>query len=445
MLEGGRRTAARQRRSRRRRTILLALGVVAVLVVVGVGAYAVTRSDPEAARTSVPTRATTPTVPETTTTTKPPYTGWVDPASAFQPYYKATTVGLLTFRGNPTRSYYGHGPVPVAPHAVWQYPGERMCSLSEDRGETTNWCGTGWTGEPAVFERDGRTWVVFGAYDRAVHFVDAATGEDILPPFPTGDIIKGSVTVDPDGFPLVYSGSRDGYYRVLAIDRPEATELWKLVGDRRVADEVERRLGRQRARAPRLPVRGRREQPDARGQAEPRHRRRRARHRRARAGVEHARMGRRAPARTPAPRCRSRARSRSPATRCTSRTRAVSCRAGTSRRCSPAATPTRMFRFWTGDDTDGSIVVDEAGMLYGGSEWERHNAAGRDGRARCWKLEPGRARRAARVVAEGRRGGQGRRVQHARARGRPRDLHDVLGPGDRRRPRRRARSAGRSA
>ena len=62
------------------------------------------------------------------------------------------------------------------------------------------WCGTGWTGQPAVFERDGRTWVAFGAYDRAVHFVDAATGQDILPPFPTGDIIKGSVTVDPDGF-----------------------------------------------------------------------------------------------------------------------------------------------------------------------------------------------------------------------------------------------------
>ena len=36
--------------------------------------------------------------------------------------------------------------------------------------------GTGWTGEPAVFERDGRTWVVFGAYDRALHFVDADTG-----------------------------------------------------------------------------------------------------------------------------------------------------------------------------------------------------------------------------------------------------------------------------
>ena len=79
-----------------------------------------------------------------------------------------------------------------------------------------------------MFERDGRTWVVFGAYDRAVHVVDGATGADILPPFVTGDIIKGSVTIDPDGYPLIYIGSRDNKFRVLAFDRPELTELWSL-------------------------------------------------------------------------------------------------------------------------------------------------------------------------------------------------------------------------
>ena len=86
----------------------------------------------------------------------------------------------------------------------------------------------GWTGQPAVVERGGRTWVIFGAYDGAVHFVDADTGRRILPDFPTGDLIKGSVTVDPDGYPLVYVGSRDNAFRVIAIDRPVATELWRL-------------------------------------------------------------------------------------------------------------------------------------------------------------------------------------------------------------------------
>ena len=149
------------------------------------------------------------------------------PASGF------ATPGLLTFRGSPTRSYYGEGPVPASPDVLWSYPGDSggMCRESTDAEGTRTWCGSGWTGQPAVFERGGRTWVVFGAYDGKVHFVDYATGEDILPPFETDDIIKGSVTVDPDGLPLVYTGSRDNELRVLAVDRPQATELWSLHAD----------------------------------------------------------------------------------------------------------------------------------------------------------------------------------------------------------------------
>ena len=38
-------------------------------------------------------------------------------------------------------------------------------------------------------------------------------------PIVTGDIVKGSPTIDPDGFPLVYFGSRDNHLRVVALDR----------------------------------------------------------------------------------------------------------------------------------------------------------------------------------------------------------------------------------
>jgi outer membrane protein assembly factor BamB len=156
----------------------------------------------------------------------------VNPASSGH-MWSEEVPGLLTFRGNPTRTYYGRGPVPSEPKVEWFSPSNGgMCSSSSAKGVTKTWCGMGWTGQPAVFERDGRTWVVFGAYDGAVHFMDAETGEDILPPFETGDIIKGSVTVDPDGYPIVYSGSRDNYFRALAIDRPgQAVELWKLSAD----------------------------------------------------------------------------------------------------------------------------------------------------------------------------------------------------------------------
>ena len=286
------------RRARRRRRLRrMVFGLVAAAVVVTaastVGVLAVSRDRDHASRATneAPPDSTTTTVAPTTTTA-PPYTGWVDPASAFQPYTGSTVPGLLTFRGNPTRNYYGKGPVPRAPHVVWQYPDHTMCAQSEDRGKTTKWCGNGWTGQPAVFERDGRTLVVFGAYDRAVHLVDGATGIDVVPPFATGDIIKGSVTVDPDGYPLIYAGSRDNK---LPRPRDRPARAHRAVVARRVrgvADEVERRLGRQRARAEGLAVRGRREQPDPRGEAQPRRRCRRPRHRRARAGVARARVGR---------------------------------------------------------------------------------------------------------------------------------------------------------
>ena len=116
-----------------------------------------------------------------------------------------------------------------APAVQWRFPASGgLCSPSIDQSGEQIWCGTGWTGQPSVFERGGKTWVVFGAYDRAVHFLDATNGQRLLPDFPTGDIIKGSVTIDADGFPLVYTGSRDNYLRVLAIDRDKPVELFKL-------------------------------------------------------------------------------------------------------------------------------------------------------------------------------------------------------------------------
>ena len=189
-----------------------------------------------AATTSSSSTSTSSTSTTSTSTTVPAPTALVDPATFGQPWGD-TVQGLLTFRGNPTRSWYGTGPVPrTAPSVLWKYPDHRMCGESSEYGNVRTWCGTGWTGQPAVFERDGRTWVVFGAYDWKIHFVDAATGLDIIPPFPTGDIAKGNVTVDPDGYPLVYVGSRDNYLRVIAIDGDAPRELWKLNG--RTPDRV---------------------------------------------------------------------------------------------------------------------------------------------------------------------------------------------------------------
>lgn len=158
---------------------------------------------------------------------------WVDPRSSQRPWSDLGAIdGLLTFRGNPTRTFHGRGPVPDRPEVLWSR--SIGCSNSSVGGEAKVWCGTGWTGQPSVFPAptdDGQWWVGVGGYNRSVNFFDPDTGEDVLAPFATGDIIKGSITVDPDGFPLIYSGSRDDNMHIIAIDGDEPAELWRLSAD----------------------------------------------------------------------------------------------------------------------------------------------------------------------------------------------------------------------
>lgn len=137
--------------------------------------------------------------------------------------------GLLMFRGNYTRTYYGEGKITNTPELAWRYPKKPMCSESVVGGRKNIWCGAGWTGQPVVWEKEnGKREIIFGAYDKNVHFVDADTGENTRKPFPTGDIIKGSTTLDTDGFPLLYFGSRDNKLRIGALDRGDMIELWSL-------------------------------------------------------------------------------------------------------------------------------------------------------------------------------------------------------------------------
>jgi PQQ enzyme repeat len=138
--------------------------------------------------------------------------------------------GLTTFRGNSSRSYYGRGPVPARPAVVWRYPPSGgMCSRSRDLHQTSLWCGTGWTGQPNVIAAaSGPPEVRIGAYDGRYHFLDGRSGEPVRPDLVTGDLAKGSATTDPDGYPLFYAGSRDNRLRVVAMDRHVPTVLWQL-------------------------------------------------------------------------------------------------------------------------------------------------------------------------------------------------------------------------
>ncbi len=187
------------------------------------GIETVSSTLPPAVESAAP--AAEPTTTTSTTTTTIPET-FVNAVK--RPH--GVVAGVLQFRGNPTHTWYGVGPVPTSPSIKWRF-GE-MCGVTDPGTGPTTKCGTAWTGQPVVYERgDGVTEVIFGAYDHKVHFLDATTGLETRPPFVTGDAIKGSVTLDPDGFPLLYFGSRDNKMRILALDRDTPTELWALNSD----------------------------------------------------------------------------------------------------------------------------------------------------------------------------------------------------------------------
>jgi outer membrane protein assembly factor BamB len=145
--------------------------------------------------------------------------------------------GITTFRGNATRNYYGEGPVPQHPVIRWNYPESGgLCSTSADAAGSRVWCGTGWTGQPNVIvHEDGSIEIREGAYDGSYHFLNGRTGRPIRPDLVTGDLAKGSATSDPEGYPLYYAGSRDNQFRIVAMDRPRPTVLWSMNADSTVS------------------------------------------------------------------------------------------------------------------------------------------------------------------------------------------------------------------
>ncbi|XID94784.1 PQQ-binding-like beta-propeller repeat protein [Paenibacillaceae bacterium WGS1546] len=135
--------------------------------------------------------------------------------AAFPDLY-TTEDGILTFRGSGARTAPSFGTAELRtfkPAVAW-----------EKRTKSSSWGGgAGWTGQPAIVRwrsdvlktmnvkekfRDKRDFaeVIYGSLDGRVYFLDLETGEETRPPLNIGNPIKGSVSVDARGYPLLYVG-----------------------------------------------------------------------------------------------------------------------------------------------------------------------------------------------------------------------------------------------
>jgi hypothetical protein len=309
-----------------------------------------------------------------------PYDGWVNPASVGGPTATRSTACSFPNRPAPTTARARCRP----PAGAVDVPGESSGGCARSR-RTSRACapgGSGWTGQPNVWEKDGKTWVAFGAYDRGVHFLDAETGA-VAPDFKVGDIIKGTVTVDPTAS--------------ISTRRP-----------RQLTGPGPRRAGADRA----LEAVGLRHKPvmwndDWDGSASSSTT---TSSRGENGWIYAVKLNRAYDANgkvTVDPKVVWKApgwdaeQLKSITDKKVSIENSVAISGNTLYFANSGGLvqgwdisglkegtmPTRTFRFWTGDDTDASIVIDADGMLYVGSEYERNNARSKEV-GQIMKLDP---------------------------------------------------------
>lgn len=159
--------------------------------------------------------------------------------------------GVLTFRGNNYRNGGAYGTPDVVDKkltVLWKK------KIGEIRGEGSYWPGAGWTGQPLLVQWPKQTKIAMGLADKFVNddnFVeviypvfegkiyrlDLATGEETKPPINVGWGFKGTASVDPRGYPLLFAGQglndtngTYGPWRYRVFDLIQNKEVWHLSG-----------------------------------------------------------------------------------------------------------------------------------------------------------------------------------------------------------------------
>lgn len=127
-----------------------------------------------------------------------------------------TIKGISTFRGNNYRDSAFYGKLSITEKKLKKIWANTI-------GQTDSWTGIGWNGQPSIIQwdddvknqmniypefkqKDNFTEVIIGGLDSIVHFYDLDTGLPCRPEINVPSSIKGSVTIDPRGYPLLYVG-----------------------------------------------------------------------------------------------------------------------------------------------------------------------------------------------------------------------------------------------
>lgn len=127
-----------------------------------------------------------------------------------------STETMLMFRGNPTHTFYGTGPVSEKPKEIWSQELARFHTTL--RGRKKTWTGTGWSGQPSMLG----DFVFVGGQGGYMYAFEAATGK-IRWRYKGARMFKGSVCIYKNH---IYSGNTDDYYR--CVDATNGKEIWKI-------------------------------------------------------------------------------------------------------------------------------------------------------------------------------------------------------------------------
>lgn len=150
--------------------------------------------------------------------------------------------GVTCFRGNNFRDSASFGYVDVKTaklKAVW----------SKKIGYIDIWTGVGWNGQPSIIKWDenlkqkmniydqkkkkiGLKEVIYATLDGKIYFIDLDDGKATRPEINIGYPHKGSVSIDPRGYPLLYAGQ--GIPEVGGKPVPIGYRIYSLIDQQRL-------------------------------------------------------------------------------------------------------------------------------------------------------------------------------------------------------------------